>query len=165
MRKCPNVRPDPNTYFVDGYNVLLSQEEWDEPIRWDREALIRSLNAFAETTHLSIIVVFDAYRTVEDEHRSHYRSVEVVFTEHGESADQYILREVDRMSHPATMTVVTNDRFLARQVKETGAHHKTVKTFFSFLQKKQNRGKQEEEKPIALSDADHQRWLDIFTER
>lgn len=80
--------------LVDGYNVIGA---WSVPkqehltIEESRERLVHLIADYAGYSGEEVIVVFDGLytgRTVRSRDRRH--GVEVIFTKHGESADNYI---------------------------------------------------------------------------
>lgn len=103
--------------IVDGYNVLNARRhiEGASALADARDALIGKLQDYAGFSGQKIIVVFDAWqgdrmmRSVED-----HGSVQVVFTQKGETADHYIERlcddYADRIEYrQAEVRVATSD--------------------------------------------------------
>lgn len=92
--------------IVDGYNVLNAWQgsamrgRSGEEIAESRDRLITRLEDYAGFSGQRIIVVFDAYRS-DRQLRTVDRSglLEVVFTQHGETADHYIERLCDEFAH------------------------------------------------------------------
>jgi predicted RNA-binding protein with PIN domain len=138
-------------YFIDGYNLLFYLFQDEKPLKGQRDELIDILNEAAETLNLHLTVVFDAHYHPENYIRTHVSHLEIIYTDFGESADAYIIDAVSMASHPASITVVTHDRSLARSVKKEGAHTESTKAFFRSLHKrqtKQPRKKKTEKKQI-----------------
>ena len=95
--------------IVDGYNVMNAWKgamkgKDGEAIADARDKLIARLEDYAGYSGQKIIVVFDAWqsdrkkRTVENT-----GALEVVFTQHGETADHYIERLCDEYSREVEM--------------------------------------------------------------
>lgn len=95
--------------IVDGYNVMNAWKgamkgKDGEAIADARDKLITRLEDYAGFSGQKIVVVFDAWqsdrkkRTVENT-----GALEVVFTQHGETADHYIERLCDEHSHEVEM--------------------------------------------------------------
>lgn len=102
--------------YVDGYNCIFAAD-LDPNLRDAREELIDRLAA----TGKSLILVFDG----QEFSRSHRGSLEIVYTG-GQSADNYILDEVERLGRGR---VVTSDGRLARAVKAIGGKVIPVEDF------------------------------------
>ncbi len=99
--------------LIDGYNVIGA---WDVPkkqklsIDEARDQLIHLVADFAGYSDDEVIIVFDGLYT-DRPVRSHARmhGVEVVFTKHGESADNYIEALCDSAPRWRHLKVVTSD--------------------------------------------------------
>lgn len=123
-------------YIVDGYNLLF-KEAWARTastLEQARKQLIEELDSLASTLHLDLIVVFDAPFQSDDLRRGHYRSLEIVFTAKGQTADDYIVNLADIVGKKAI--VVTSDRGLSRRAKGSGAAIESVHDFLVHLRKK-----------------------------
>lgn len=96
--------------IVDGYNVLSAWQgtamrgRSGEEIAEARDKLISKLEDYAGYSGQKVIVVFDAYRS-DRQIRTVDRSgaLEVVFTQHAETADHYIERLCDEYAHEVEM--------------------------------------------------------------
>lgn len=123
-------------YIVDGYNLLF-KEAWTRTassLEQARKQLIEELDTLASTLHLDLTVVFDAPFQSDDLRRGHYRSLEIVFTAKGQTADDYIVSLADVVGKKAI--VVTSDRGLSRRAKGSGATIEGVHDFLVHLRKK-----------------------------
>lgn len=121
-------------YFVDGYNLLF-KEAWARSCNSLEEArtqLIQELDSLASSLNIDIIVVFDAPFQDDDAKRGHYRSLEIVFTAKGQTADDYLASAVEGLGTQAV--VVTSDRGLKRRIK--GSRVENVHEFIVELRKK-----------------------------
>ena len=99
--------------LVDGYNVLGA---WDVPrrehltIEEARERLVHLTADYAGYSGQEVIVVFDGHytdRTTRSPQETH--GVTVVFTKHGESADNYIEAVCDAAPKWRQIRVATSD--------------------------------------------------------
>lgn len=99
--------------LVDGYNVIGA---WDVPrkehltIEEARERLVHLTADYAGYSGQEVIVVFDGHytdRTMRSMQNVH--GVEVVFTKHGESADNYIESVCDAVPKWRQIRVATSD--------------------------------------------------------
>ena len=89
--------------LVDGYNVLGA---WDVP----RKENLSIEEARERLVHLAAVVVFDGHYTDRPVRSlSTVHGVEVVFTKHGESADNYIEAVCDAAPKWRQIRVATSD--------------------------------------------------------
>lgn len=117
-----------NFLLVDGYNVIHALPEFrsllDKSLADARAALAQALGrlAAAKKGNVEIHLFFDS-----KEPRDFFdaeplvRGVQVHFPLSGESADEAILDYLRGFDNKALMTVVTDDRSLARQSGDEGA--------------------------------------------
>ena len=100
--------------LVDGYNVIGA---WDVPrrehltIEEARDRLIHLIADYAGYSGEEVIVVFDGHytdRPLRSRQRMH--GVEVVFTKHGESADNFIETTCDEAPKWRQIRVATSDQ-------------------------------------------------------
>lgn len=104
--------------FIDGYNVSMSR--WPAlPIARQREALIGLCAGIAHRWGTAISLVFDG-----DDHvvAPGHRTVRVLFSATGETADDVIRRQVAAVPVTRQVVVVTSDRAVAADVRLSGAH-------------------------------------------
>jgi len=111
--------------IVDGYNVIghwerANKEKW--PMDTARERLRHLLSEYAAFEGLEVILVFDGIRS-ERLTRSTERegSLEVVFTRHGETADEYIEKLADQTPRHRELIVATSDNVEQTVVLGRGA--------------------------------------------
>lgn len=110
---------------VDGYNIigaweLAAKKGWS--FEESRERLTVSLEEYAAYHGCEVVLVFDGTRS-ERLLRSHETrgAVEIVFTRHGEIADQYIERLCDQQPRWREVRVATNDNVEQTVVLGRGA--------------------------------------------
>lgn len=126
-------------YFVDGYNLLFSLFKDEKTLKSQRDELIQILNETAEAYNLRITLVFDAPSHLEGNIRTHFDHLEIIYTDYGETADSYILDAVAAASLPGAITVVTNDKSLARNIKKCGAQNETLTKFLRLTLKRKKK--------------------------
>lgn len=99
--------------IIDGYNVIGA---WELAVkkRWSfeecREQLLRRLEEYAAYHGHEAVLVFDgtnSERRVRSEEQA--GAVRVIYTRHGETADQYIERLCDGQPRHREVRVATND--------------------------------------------------------
>lgn len=139
-------------YLVDGYNYLFRLLHKREEVRSIREDLIKEMSRLSLLAELDIILVFDSkyqpgYHTEKREHL-----FQLIFTDEGESADDWILKNLKISKNPRIITVVTSDKRLAMHCRNALSHTMECKDFQTFLQKKATKPKlkREEKPPLAL---------------
>lgn len=70
----------------------------------------------------------------EDLHRGYFKSLEVIYTQMGQSADEQIIEIVEYQKQKPV--IVTSDRSLAKQCKVRGAETQNVENFIKKTQKR-----------------------------
>lgn len=139
-------------YFIDGYNMLFRLMPADKELQSQREQIIYDLHQKIQLVEMDVSIVFDAAFQVGERSRSHYQELEILFTAQGETADEFILEEINRSLTPRQETVVTSDKKLAWQVRRCHAHTESVEDFIARLNKAyKNRSRQQKKSKTTLS--------------
>lgn len=122
-------------YFIDGYNLLfrLVRALGDEDLQSMREHIIDDLSRKIKLLNIQATVVFDSYYHEGLRSRTVLHSMEVLFTDEGETADECILDELKKVKHPKQEIVVTSDKKLAWQARLKGAKTLSVEEFVKSL--------------------------------
>lgn len=99
---------------VDGYNVIHAWPEFESlkesGLEHARHKLVSILANYSYLSGQKIFVVFDAHQVKNSVERTEIvDSVEVVFTQQGETADAYIESLVGRLSSEGIIYVATSD--------------------------------------------------------
>jgi len=111
--------------FVDGYNVIGAWKEIQQdpiPIDEARDRLIALLEDYAGYTAQDVILVFDGHlgdRALTSVERRH--TLTVVFTKHGQTADQYIERACGQTPAYREVRVATSDHLEQTMILGRGA--------------------------------------------
>lgn len=135
-------------YFIDGYNLMFRLLGADGELQDKRDKFIHSLNAKVAALEINATIVFDAHYQVGERSRKRY-SLEVVFTQEGETADDYILTELDHSPKPTQVTVVTSDKRLAWQCRRRSAKTESIEEFLAWFEKRYKRkSKSLKQKPV-----------------
>jgi predicted RNA-binding protein with PIN domain len=103
-------------YFLDGNNLIGLARKTSRPSDDDRAALIAELAARLRGTKARAVLFFDG----GSEKGSSLGSLSIR-PSRGISADDQIVREIQKANAPQEITVVTADRALARRVSGQGA--------------------------------------------
>jgi predicted RNA-binding protein with PIN domain len=122
-------------YYIDGYNLLFRQVHAHDHLQNSRELLIQEINKKAALLNLDITIVFDSTFQISSGSRTHFQNLEILFTDHGETADELILSLLKNAKHPAQETVVTSDRRLAAEARRSQAHTENVDSFIQRINK------------------------------
>lgn len=119
-------------YYIDGYNMLFRHSLLRQ-LKAERESLLKELYEKISYLNFDVSIVFDATFQAGSRAKSHLDNLEILYSAGGETADQYIVDIVSREKHPRRLTIVTNDRSLASQVRYYGAKVESVEVFMQKL--------------------------------
>lgn len=126
-------------YYLDGYNLLLSLGEsepnYSNPLS---SQTFHDLIEINQTINLSLIIVFDAYNSPKTVSRLDFKRLEVVYTDQGQTADDYICEAIEVSLNPQNCTVVTNDGQLKKKANLLTGKSLNWKQFFSLIKRKSN---------------------------
>lgn len=105
--------------IVDGYNFIGREKGLHGDIEARREDLIGRLSRYRALKGYPVTVVFDGWRSGRpDEHGEVRGGIEVIFSRHGERADQVIARMAGELG--SACLAVSSDREVARNVQAAG---------------------------------------------
>lgn len=124
-------------YLIDGYNLFFRTTRGEEGSHFqtEREKIIHYLSEQLEIAKLQATLVFDAAWQEGPSQTKIKGSLEIHYTESGESADDWIVSEVKRSALPIEVTVVTSDRNLAWRSRNKGAQTIHVEDFMKFVRR------------------------------
>jgi hypothetical protein len=141
-------------YLLDGNNLIGLARRTGRPSEEEGTALIAELSGRLRRTRAKAVLFFDgpgAGRPLSLGNLSVRPSVM-------ESADEQILREIERSANPGEMIVVTADRELGRRAKEAGGRHVLPEEFWGrFGRRDPGGGAVKEPQKIDVED-----WLRYF---
>ncbi len=150
-------------YLIDGYNLIFSLIESKESLQTVRQKVIATLQKKFSKRKISGMLVFDgAHRRGEESGLSYPSPLIVAYAPKGQSADEYIVEQIEGSAHPKQIVVVTNDQGLARHAKSHEAKVMGNEEFISWLNKKKRKKKAAE---AADTKENINRLLKIFEER
>ncbi len=135
MRISSNKRHGNPLYIIDGYNVILNGRfsSHIKSIPDAQDFLLRLLDSYVARKMVEIIVVWDGKRSV---HNGLYSGTRVrsIYSNKFQSADEKIVRMVERMENRGRVTVVSDDRrHITGIVKNLGAKSMNVNEFLSLI--------------------------------
>jgi uncharacterized protein len=120
-------------YILDGYNLLFRLINSRNDLELVRNRFISQLDKKAELLKLDITVVFDGRFQDGESTRSHYKNLEIIYSSHGETADELILAELELSPNIRREIVVTSDRDLAWRAKRMQAKTESSEQFYRWL--------------------------------
>jgi predicted RNA-binding protein with PIN domain len=112
----------PLELIIDGYNLIRQSDTFRRldarSLEQGREALLARLAAYQKVRNHPITVVFDGWGgfNVESTIQRH-QGITVIYTGKGETADDWIKRQIEKMQYGA---VVTSDRDIGRYAERVG---------------------------------------------
>lgn len=135
-------------YLIDGYNLLFRTAfgKEGESFTKEREKVIQNLSKEIASASFSASIVFDAAFQEGPSEKQNKGELEIIYTEMGESADDWIIQEVKRSAKPSLLIVVTSDRKLAWRARMKGAQSIPVEDFLKLV-RRVVRKKQQKPKP------------------
>lgn len=123
-------------YYIDGYNLMFRMMKAADDLARQRELLITEIFKKISFVGLDVTIVFDSQYNPSESTRSNLREMSIYFTDHQETADEYILTELKNDPVPSAHTVVTSDRKLSYLSRLRGAKAETVESFMELLNKR-----------------------------
>jgi predicted RNA-binding protein with PIN domain len=158
-------------YLIDGYNLLFKIAHTHRSLEQKRQQLIVELNTIIISLHLKASIVFDgSLPHPELAVRQHFDQLEIVYTPEKQTADQYIIEEIEKAKHPHHITVITSDRSLSSHCKSLGAHAQSIHDFLTQLKarkakKKRRANDAATQETFRDSDSQLARYLLIFEKK
>ena len=117
--------PKQEYLIVDGYNIIFAWDGLREQAQTDlagaRERLLDLLSNYCGYHSCELVVVFDSYRVKGGAgSRTKERNLRVVYTQEGQSADQYIEALADRIGKNYAVRVATSDALIQLSALRSG---------------------------------------------
>ncbi len=139
--------------YVDGYNVIgawtrAQREGW--PLEECRDRLTHLLEDYAGYTGQEVYLVFDGHhsdrplRSVDEK-----AALTLIYTKHGETADQYIERACDRLPVYREARVATSDNLEQTTILGRGATRLSARELWRELEQTRARGRERHAEPAA----------------
>ena len=123
-------------YYIDGYNLLFRILKGSDDIRKQREEITFDIEKKVNLLELDATLVFDSHYQEDDNTKSHFKSIEIIFTAKGETADEFILKELKESRNPSEHVVVTSDKKLATLCRLRLGKTESVDEFLSWIGKR-----------------------------
>ncbi len=124
-------------FIIDGYNALFRLKPFLKGTARTREGFLQYIKTARPFGSLRnrVTVVFDGAEGIVTSKKTPFHPLRVIFSKR-ETADETIIRLLNREEHPGQTVVVTDDRELAERAKNLGAKTLAVPDFFSALAQK-----------------------------
>lgn len=151
-------------YYIDGYNFLFKIYEEVDPLKEKREEIIADLQEKLVSLGMKMTIVFDSLHTQGAFFPTRFTKscLEIIYTPSKQSADQYLLEMLQCSKNNGIKTIVTSDRFLAKQAKILGAQTVSIAAFLKLLLKKEENQFKEEKKFEGECSREFERLLKAF---
>lgn len=131
--------------YVDGYNMigawpLLKELKKRDQIENARDLLLHELSNYSKYQGIEVIVVFDAQFVPGIKQKYDQYTLEVIFTEEGQTADSYIESTVGKENLLITNVIVaTSDLAEQWMIFQKGASRKSANELYRDLQESKQR--------------------------
>ena len=123
-------------YYIDGYNLLFRITNAGENLQEPRQRIIQDLGKKIIVLNISATLVFDSQYEASPRSFTQIKNFEIHFTDHGETADEYIIEDLKKLADPEKTIVVTSDKKLAWQARRHLAKTESVEEFIGWLNKR-----------------------------
>lgn len=123
-------------YYIDGYNYLFRTLASGISLRLHREALIYDLNQKASLLNLEITIVFDAQYQEGEESITHFGNLAIIYTAENQTADELLIKILDRSLNQKQSILITSDLKLSRQAKMIPIKTLSTEEFIEWINKR-----------------------------
>lgn len=120
-------------YLIDGYNLLFRLLHKGKAVKEAREEMIESMSKKVNFIHLPITLVFDSGFQPGWASSKIDGDLEVLYTNEGETADEWLIRYVKNLGAEDQVTIVTSDNRLKVHLLRKGVKLLTSEEFMRFL--------------------------------
>ena len=150
-------------YLIHCYKLIFSLIESKDSLQTLRVKIIAALQKRFTVKKISGMLVFDgAHRRDEESGLTYSSPLIIAYAPKGQTADEYIVQQIQLAKNSKLITVITNDKGLARHAKSAGANVQGNDEFIEWLHKKKKKTSKQEPKE---TQANIDRLLKIFEER
>ncbi len=130
-------------YFIDGYNVVFSGglSPHNSSIETARFNLLRLLAHYVVKKKVKMTVVWDGGARGRYPESETKNGIQNIYTPKGLSADEQIVKMVEKTENPSSVTVVSDDRrHIIGIVRNLGAQTMSVSKFLSLMEVRRKPG-------------------------
>lgn len=152
-------------FFLDGYNLLFTLTQSEHSLSVQRQKIIRFFQHRFFQYKIQGTLVFDGrVHRGEESGRTYSSPLEILYTPKGQSADSYIIEQIEISKNPMQITVISNDRKLLSDAKFLGAKSMKNTEFLEWILEKKK--KRTTLKPVIVETRQNmQRLLMIFEKK
>jgi len=152
--------------IIDGYNLLRSVQKGSEDFESLSDIqLCQIVDRFLKLTGEKGEIVFDGIGPRDKSRFDNISNLEVFFAGVGSDADTVIEDKIKASTAPRRLTVVSNDRRIAKAARARKATAVKSQVFWNNLQKQLGRKRtvrEPAEKRTGLSESETKQWLKFF---
>jgi predicted RNA-binding protein with PIN domain len=156
-------------WLIDGHNLIGQMPNLQLSDPNDEEKLLEYLRRYRARTGHRLTVVFDAGQTFHPAQTKKLGGITVKFVSYGQTADQVIRKQLQKVRNPQGMMVVTSDREIQQAAGQVGIRVITAREFGQQLLQlsSENRSEKDEnnQADLHLSADEVEEWLAIFEQR
>lgn len=142
-------------YLLDGNNLIGIVRHTARPSEEDRSALVTEIAARLRSTRARATIFFDGPAAGRGTALG-----SLTIRAEGGSADDAIVREIERSRAPGELVVVTADRTLSRRARDAGAKVSAPAQFFERF----GRGSEASAGPAGSAKVDVEEWTNYFAD-
>jgi predicted RNA-binding protein with PIN domain len=124
-------------YLIDGYNLLFRLLRTEDSLQKQRNELIARTSDRVRLLGLDATLVFDSHYQPSEASKHHLGPLEIIYTNPGETADDYILKALKEVKDPTKHTVVTSDKILANLCRMRLAKTMAIDEFLQWIHRRQ----------------------------
>jgi len=135
-------------YIIDGYNLLFWLKGDRQNLEPLRRSFIQDMDRKAALLKMEMTIVFDGHFQEDEQTRTHFRNLEIIYTSHGESADELIVSELQSSLDVRNEVVVTSDRELSWRAKRLHAKTERANEFYRTLQERYQKRQKRQVKEV-----------------
>lgn len=151
-------------WLIDGHNLIgqMPDLRLDDP--HDEEKLLEYLHRYRARTGHKLTVIFDAGQTYHSAKTQKRGGIIIQFAPHGHTADQIIIRRLQKMKNPQAMIMVTSDHGVQGVARQAGVRVITSQEFVKQLLSDPSSSEPDigSQADIQLSPDEVEAWLTIF---
>ena len=151
--------------IVDGYNLLRAIQKHEQFADMDEVELCRIITEYLGRIRDRGQVIFDGTGPPDKSRFGPYRNMEVYFVGMNTDADTVIEEKIQDNTAPKSLVVVSSDRRIRTAAKRRKAISAGAEDFWMLMTKVLERDMprpEPQEKRHGITEAEADRWLDLF---
>ncbi len=147
-------------FIIDGYNLIGHLGSISLKDKNKETLCIHYIQSLKSQNNHMFTLIFDGknnsfpYKSIE-----YHNNINVIYTPYGESADDFIIDLVNKMSNKSGMIVVSSDKDIINKSIKSGAQSYKCSAFQTFFRSPKNN---EIKKPDIVSNKEVEFWLEKF---